>query len=112
MSGDDLRKVRPGEPLRIRAGTFNAFIDAARDYRQRQQGIAQQPTQAFRDSGTALVRNDSGADRARFEILGVDSVVVSPVDNLDAFKNTVVLTGVTPQQPTHLGRFVVLAEPT
>jgi len=30
VSGDDLRKVRTGEPLRIPARTYNRFIDAAR----------------------------------------------------------------------------------
>ena len=29
MSGDALRKVRTGEPLRIPAAAYNAFVDAA-----------------------------------------------------------------------------------
>ena len=33
---DDLRKVRSGQPLRIPAGAYNAFVDAAVDLRTRQ----------------------------------------------------------------------------
>ncbi len=33
---DDLRKVRIGQPLRIPAGAYNAFVDAAVDLRSRQ----------------------------------------------------------------------------
>ena len=33
---DALKKVQPGEPLKIRAVTFNTMIDAARDFRDRQ----------------------------------------------------------------------------
>ena len=36
MSGDHLKKVQPGDPLAIPAATFNAFVDAAQDYRNRQ----------------------------------------------------------------------------
>lgn len=36
--GDDLRKVRPGDPApRSRARAYNAFVDAAADLKRRQQ---------------------------------------------------------------------------
>jgi hypothetical protein len=33
--GDHLKKVQSGDPLVVPAATWNAFIDAAEDYRQR-----------------------------------------------------------------------------
>jgi len=33
---DDLRKVRSGDPLRLPARSYNAFVDAAVDLRRRQ----------------------------------------------------------------------------
>ena len=33
---DDLRKVRSGDPLRLPARAYNAFVDAAVDLRRRQ----------------------------------------------------------------------------
>ncbi len=38
---DNLKKVKSGDALVIPAQTFNTFIDAARDFRSRQQGRAQ-----------------------------------------------------------------------
>jgi hypothetical protein len=86
------------------------MIDAARDHQQRHQGREQTSFPAFRQSGIVLARNDSGSDRDRFDVLGIDSVVISPGDNLDAFKNRVALAGVTPDGEDHFGRFVVLLE--
>jgi len=37
--GDNMKKVRSGDPLVIPAATFNTFIDAARDYLMRGQNM-------------------------------------------------------------------------
>lgn len=58
-----------------------------------------------------LIRNASGADRERFEILGVDSVIYGPTDNGEEFRNRASLVGVTPTVADHEGKFVVLLEP-
>jgi len=44
--GDPLKKVHPGDPLRISAATFNTLIDVARDY----QADKQNPRHAALDS--------------------------------------------------------------
>lgn len=108
---DPLKKVRSGQDLVIPATAYNAFIDAARDFRQRTAGLGQDAQPAVQQSGIVLVRNDSGSDRARFDVLGIDAPVIDPADNEEAFKNRVVMAGVTPVTGTHEGRFVVLAEP-
>lgn len=38
-----LTKVRPGDPLRIPAATFNTFVDAAQDFLRRQRDIGRTP---------------------------------------------------------------------
>jgi len=42
---EPLKKVASGDPLKIPAQTFNTFIDAARDFRARQQGRTQNARQ-------------------------------------------------------------------
>ena len=111
MPGPTLRKVQRGQPLSIPAETFNTFIDVAQDYKSRQH--RQQPS---RTTGTlhpevVLVKNVSGADRQRFDILGIDGLLITPADNLPAFRNRPVFTGTTPTIADHHGRFVILLEP-
>ena len=108
---DALRKVQSGQALVIPAAAYNAFVDAALDYRQRASRVGQVARPAFRQSSIVLVRNDSGSDRERFDVLGVGVPVVDPVDDEDAFKERVALAGVVPESGTHEGLFVVLAEP-
>ena len=114
--GDKLRKVRRGEPLRIPAATFNCMIDAAGDFadRMHRMGAGAAIRACGVDTGEILVRNDSGADVEGFAILGVDSIVISPTDSLDEFKNRPILSVITPAVPDHaepFGKFVILAEP-
>ena len=109
--GDPLGKVQSGEKLRIPAAAYNAFVDTALDLRRRQQAVQQSSTTEARQTGIILVRNDSGADRGRFDVLGISGVVITPTDNPDAFKSKVALVGVSPTEAQHAGRFVVLLEP-
>ncbi|MCG3179670.1 MAG: hypothetical protein BIFFINMI_02011 [Phycisphaerae bacterium] len=106
-----LRKVKPGDPLRIPAATFNAFVDAAEDLRRRQhdQFTGMQPD--GRQTGVVPIKNNSGADLGRFAVLGIDGPIFTPADSEDGFKNRIALVGVTPVAPTHLGRFAILLEP-
>jgi len=106
-----MKKVKSGDPLVIPAPTYNAFVDSAVDHKARQQSSSQADRQAFRQSGIVLVKNASGADRQRFDVLGVDAPVITPTDNEDAFKNKVVLSGSTPAEGDHSGRFGILLEP-
>ena len=62
-------------------------------------------------AGIVRLRNDSGANRARWDILGVSGVVFDPADNLQGFQSEQTLTGVTPDATTHKGKFVILLEP-
>lgn len=109
--GDPLKKVTAGEPLRIPAQAYNAFVDAAVDLRRRQQRTARDPMRAMRQTGIVLVRNDSGDDLPRFGVLGVDGPLIEPEANEDEFAARVALSGVVPTLPNHRGRFVITLEP-
>lgn len=109
--GDTLRKVKPGDPLAIPAATFNTFVDSARDYLQRRHNQGGQATPSGRHNCIIHVRNDSGADRERYEVLGIDSPIFDPASDEEAFKNTPALSGVTPAEDDHAGKFIVLLEP-
>jgi len=109
--GDPLRKVRSGQRLEIPAAAYNAFVDAAIDLQRRRQNALGDPKQAFRQTGTVLVRNDSGSDVPRFGVLGIDGPLIGPSDNVEEFKNRVALAGVTPVAADHTGKFVVTLEP-
>lgn len=109
--GDPFKKVRPGQPLRIPAETFNTFIDAARDFKARQRTVARTAQPAFQQTGIVPIRNDSGSDRDRFDVLGVGGVVIQPFENLLEFQNHPALVGVVPNEADHYGRFAVLLEP-
>lgn len=109
--GDPLQKVQRGDRLRIPAETFNTFIDAARDFRQRTQNRGQKPLLTFADSGIVLVKNASGNDRERFDVLGIEQPIFLPSDNLLSFTNQLSVVGVTPNENRHVGRSVVLLEP-
>jgi len=68
---DYLRKVQSGQKLEIPAATFNSFVDAARDFKDRQRDKRSTPEPYFPDSGIILVSNQSSEDRNRFDVLGV-----------------------------------------
>jgi len=109
--GDALKKAQPSKPLRIPARAYNAFIDAARDHQARQQNVDGAPAAELRPGGIVPVKNASGADRERFDIVGIDAPIFTPGDNEDSFKNHVALKGILPTEADHAGRFAILLEP-
>jgi hypothetical protein len=99
--------VKAGDPVRLRAPVWNSLLDAAKA-RQGEVGFGAE-SRPGRD--IVLVKNTSGADRERFDILGVDAPVFTPAESAESFKNQVALKGITPTAADHVGRFVVLLEP-
>jgi len=108
---DSLKKVRSGDRLTIAAGAYNAFVDAALDLRQRQSGISRTPQSGERQPGIVLLKNATGEDRVRFDVLGLDGPVQLPSDNEAEFQNRVTMVGSIPSMVRHRGRFAVLLEP-
>jgi len=112
MSGDPFRLISTGQRPPISARRENAISRAA----QATKFIQAPPTTPVRSRGSAggvrvLVRNGSGADRSRFDILGIDDAIFDPDTALKSFKREVAVVGDTPDEDDHLARFVVLQEP-
>lgn len=105
-----MRKVKPGDPVRIPAETWNTFIDVADAWRRQQHQIRRTPQSDVPQTGIVLVRNTSGAARPRFGVLGVAGPILDPEDNLAGFQERATVRGVVPTAD-HVGRFVVLLEP-
>jgi len=115
-TGDALKKVRPGDRLRIPAKAYNAFVEVAAAHRAGQSSLDRtfQRGHAWQ-SGIVPVRNDTGADRDRLSVLAIDGPVFAP-DNGggaadEAFIRRVVLKGTTPSRPSDVGWFVITLEP-
>ncbi|MCX7428918.1 MAG: hypothetical protein NTW96_25235 [Planctomycetia bacterium] len=105
------RRVKPGDPVKIPAPAYNAWCDAAEAFRAGNQGFTT-PTAGDRPDYTRVkVRNDSGADRSRFDVLGVSGPLFTPTENLAEFLRAPKLIGALPDADTHAGRFVILLEP-
>jgi hypothetical protein len=111
MAGDPLAFVRAGQAVDFSASTHNAFVEAARYARTRQNGGRFQPLEVAERGIVIPVRNDSGADRNRFDVLAHDGAVFTSSDNLPQFKSRPALSGITPTYPAYYSRFVVLQEP-
>lgn len=115
--GDDLRKVRPGDPLRIPARAYNAFVDAALETKRRQQdrraGELWDGGRSFIGGGVVAVRNDSGADLERYHALAIDGPLFVPGEDgpEKSFQNRLAFKGITPTDATRPGSFAIAREP-
>lgn len=107
MSGDALRKVKTGDPLRIPAGAYNAFVDAAVDHRRRQHEETREPQRLRRDSDIILVLNSTASTVNRFGVLGITDPIIDPDNALELER--VAFTGVLPQAE-HAAKFAILLE--
>jgi hypothetical protein len=108
--GNQYRKVQSGQRRHLPASVWNAMLETI-DYVQslRDSGGMQGGGSIARD-GVIPVKNTSGVDVGRFEVLGIDDVLYSPSDDLDEFLSRPALKGVVPQLADHQGKFVVMIE--
>jgi hypothetical protein len=109
MAGDPLKKVQPGDQLRIPAEAYNAFVDAVR-FTRSQQTLGTNAEQFARQTTLAKVRNQTGGSLERFSILGLSQPIVAPSQNEAEFLRQPTFDGVVPTSG-YEGRFGVLLEP-
>ena len=108
---ENLRHVKDGQPWVPNPDTHNAFVDAAQYVRQLQQSGGDAPGRRVREHSEILVRNDSGVDREWYDVLGIDDSLIDPATHPAEFKNHILLSGVTPDEDAHRGKFCILLEP-
>src|SRR5262245_15770591 len=114
MPGDALKHVKRGDPPGIDVNAWNALVDGVRPHSDAPDPEDFEPRDLIdHDLGAILVRNDSGADRNRFDILGLASPLISHTANSVALQEClrrVALSGITPAS-SHERNFCVLQEP-
>lgn len=82
MPGQSSDKVRVGQPLKIRAQTFNDIVESKDDYLRRRQISVPKEVRHFPISTDKLkVENATGANRRLGEVLEVDNVLL--IDEVD-----------------------------
>ena len=110
MPNDQLLNVHQGDKLRIPAATWNTLLDVARAERDRDHDMEKMMAAALPAFNILKVKNDSGNNVPRFGILGLETPIIEPSDNLDSFKQRPQMLGTTPTT-THTGKFCILYEP-
>lgn len=97
-------KASPGQPLRApRAETWNGMVDAGNAYRAGRLNVGAPPPTRPRQTDLVRIKNNSGADRARGEILLIDGKAIT-----DLTDEHIWLLG---DEPTADGYFAILKEP-
>lgn len=112
MMNEHLFKLKPGQSLEgIPHKAWNAFVEAAQYVKRLQHSLSVDPLRHVPQTGIVRLKNASGQDRQRFDVLGVDDVFPYPTPDPSAFKAGPVLHGVKPYLDTHRGKFAILLEP-
>jgi len=83
MTGDPLHKVRTGDPLKIPAGAYNAFVDTAIAHQSRERNTIADAHRELNQRGLVLVRNDSGIELTSHHALAITGVLIEPDTNDD-----------------------------
>lgn len=104
-------KVPAGQPWALPHGVYNELLDMLVWYRAQIGGNKAGVGGQRRDLDLVPVKNNSGAARDAFAVLGVDAPIFLPSDNLDEFKFRFALKGVMPAEASHQGKFAILLEP-
>lgn len=109
---DPFAHPKAGDPLNINAQGYSAALDAGKAYQRRLHRLNGGRGYSPETHNTiVIIKNSSGADRARFSVLGISGALITPTDNLEQFKGQIALTGTTPTTASYSGKFAILDEP-
>lgn len=111
MAGNPFKPVARGDRATFARDWVNAVTSAAQKNKQSRLPSVNDPSLLRHPEGLILVKNsnvDPGIQR--FQVLGIDSVLVPAATNLTEFQNNPALVGVTPTVAAHTGLFVITAE--
>jgi len=99
------QKKKPGDPLKIPAGAWNALLELLE---QRDNFLAQLGKTGTIDT-RIKVRNDTGSDLGRYQVVRIADPIVSPTDNLSEFLANPCFSGATPDGEHN--RIAIVQEP-
>ncbi len=109
--GDNTKSMSPGDRWTPTADGINSWNEAGRYVRGLGRGGGAIATPGVTNNPAIItIKNNSGSTKTRFDVLGIDDILITPSDNVNAFSNRFPLIGVTPTTD-HAGRFCVLLEP-
>ena len=77
-----MQKVSTGEKFKVKANTWNAFIDAANHYKNTQMSLGFEALRGNAKTGIILVSNDSGGLLEQFSPVILDDLIIQP-DNAE-----------------------------
>src|SRR4051812_10440396 len=106
---DTFKTARPGEPLELAAEWKNIGNDVFQAYRRSRKTHSSPPVTLPRTQSTLIrLKNTSGADIDRFNVLKVGVPLFTPTTSLSEFQRVIVHEGpaAEPLQP-----FAVMLEP-
>lgn len=108
---DPLKKVKPGENVTFGAEAWNAFVDAARDFKQRRQFGVGEKADDLRNPAIIKVRNISGDAVGYNAVLSIDgqAPLILPSNNLSEFRRQTMMEGAAPAGAGEI--FCVTKEP-
>ncbi len=86
------------------------MVDAASDFQRRSLNRGSSAVPPDTKNGIIIVRNQSGSDRDRFDVLGLSTVIITPTQNAQKFASRWALNAALPAA-THTGKFAILQEP-
>lgn len=109
---DNTKRFSPGDRWLPSASALNVWQDAADYVRDLERGGGAKDIPTGLAQGDILpVKNNTGADRARFDVVGLETPIFTPSQNQDLFASRPGMTGVSPTLANHLGRFAVYLRP-
>jgi hypothetical protein len=113
MNGDQLGKVRTGDPLKIPAGAYNAFVDTAITHQSRERNTIADAHRELNQRGLVLVRNDSGIELPAHHAMAITGVLIEPDTNDDerTFQSRTPLKGNVADSASPPLAFVVAQQP-
>lgn len=108
---DPLQSVSAGDPPPLRADTWNAVLEAARDFRGNRRGTtgAANTRDPLVPACMVWVRNDTYSTLPEFSILKLSTPVISAVDFPLDVRRSPVFSGVAPIADTDI--FAIMIEP-
>ena len=107
------QKVHVGQSMGagFPAHIYNALIDLINAQRRGRLNRPANWVDTIRSAGIVQIQNNSGAVRARGEILGIDSPLILPSADANEFADALRLIGVEPAAEHVPDRFAILREP-